>query len=274
MDITQLFLTVSVPLLLLTVLFAAKQLTSWWNLLLVLLFPVVGFLWVLFADVWKGVTDSRRMLASVTRWSSLFDRATDGLNLTLAATFFVGSVLAYYITPPVLALVGAPYGAPPLSLAGFSFLDFLISAVLFVLVSYLFKKEWLLVLAYGISTMIVGFFINVLMERFAPQYSSSSPLLTGAILGFLWGVLLMTALLVATRVGGLKWSSLALGVVAFELVMHLIGSIVTGSSLEAVGFLSAILSGTVFATLIYIGFCVHFHARAQSPTNAPAVAHA
>ncbi|HSG82626.1 MAG TPA: hypothetical protein VLC48_10270 [Gemmatimonadota bacterium] len=274
MDITQLFLTISVPLLLLTALFAAKRLTSWWSLLLVLIFPVIGFLFVLFADVWKGVGESREMLASVTQWSSLFDRATDGLNLTLAATYFVGAVLAYYVTPPLLAVIGAPFGVPPLSLAGFQFLGFLVDAVLFVLVCYLFKKEWQLAVAFGVATMVVDLAIRVIMERVAPQYASPSPWLMGAILTFLRGALLMTALLVATRFRGLKWSSLALGVVAFQLVMHVISSILAESSLEPAYFLADIVTGIVFATLVYVGFCVDFHGRPKSSANAPAAAQA
>jgi uncharacterized membrane protein len=41
-----------------TVVFAAKKMTSWWMILLVVFFPLIGFLFVLW-DVWQNAKKKR-----------------------------------------------------------------------------------------------------------------------------------------------------------------------------------------------------------------------
>lgn len=255
---------------LVTAVFAALKWTPWWSILLVVLFPFVGFLFVLW-DAWKATSGERPPLVDVKSWSSLFDREAHGVLVIFA----VAHVLAYLVSELadllVWALFGLSGGEVPLGVHGLFLAKQAAVAVLLLVAFHLVRRDWILPLCWGLISALLGIFVRLVLPAVQPgEAIFPQPLDLSALLApFLFGVLFMSSLVASVRLGGVRLRSLVVGAVVgyvlFQIVLQAAVPVVyeTDFFWEAAlaSLTSSAIAGVVYGALVYSALLLHFRLR-------------
>jgi len=269
MDSTTSILILDAVFVLFTIFFAARKWTSWWNLLIVVFFPVVGFLFVLW-DVWRSTADTDNLLASVKSWPALFDRDKHGVVYLLVVAFALAHVVTVLAGALIAALFGFHNPAVPLSIQGVYFAQTVALAVLLLMTFHLVRRDWLLPLCWGAISTVLGIGTRLFLQTMnvqAENVTFPQPFDVQVLLSnFLYGVLLMGGLLLAVRLWGVRLRSLMLGAVAGNIVFSQVAArLIYGYPFDLNFFLRSLMwdiaSGVIFGALVYAAFYLHFRSK-------------
>ncbi len=273
MNSTTVILIMIAVFVLFTIFFAAKKWTSWWNLVIVVLFPVFGFFFVLW-DVWRATAETDKPLASVTSWSALFDKEKYDVVYLFVVAFVLAFVFSRLMVEPIGALFGFQNPGFPLSIHGVYFAQTVALAIFLLVTFYLVRREWLLPLCWGAISVVLGIGTRFLLLTLSGQIENvmfQQPYDVRALLGnFLYGVLFMGALLVAVRLWGVRLRSLMLGAVLGNVIFSQVAArLLYGNSFHLEAFLRSltwdIVSGVIYGALFYAAFYLHFRSKELLP---------
>lgn len=274
MDYSRFLLASAALLLLLTAYFAARRWTSWWSLLLVLLFPYVGFLFVLW-DVWKETEETDAPLASEKGLAPLFDRREHGVVWTFVAAVFIAALLLRAVNALATPLFFDGAGLP-LSLQALYLTEAMVAAAIGLLLFHLVARDWLLALGWGAAELAATIFVVTVAPRLDlegvsfPGLEAWRPLLSA----FIHGLLFMGGVIACVRVWGVRARSFILGGVAGQLlfgqgVLRLMYD--QGSDVEVIlyGLTNNVLAGVLYGGLIYAALRLHFRSGSFPSISPP-----
>jgi hypothetical protein len=143
------------------------------------------------------------------------------------------------------------------SVGGFALgvLDSVVLATLFVSLSHYVRRDWVLVLAWGGVSAVVGIGWRAVAPVIVSGLETPAPLGRTWIAGsFLAGLFLMSGLVYAVRAGGLRWESLALGCLLSFVLGRVLTLLILQMPFSTVHVLGSAVNGALFGSLIYAGF--------------------
>jgi len=206
-------------------------------------------------------------LASVRSWSALFDKEKYGV-IYLFVVFFALADVAVHLETYLLGILFA-YHYPPMPWTYFLIQVLAATATGFILlvVFYLVRREALLPIFGGLTQVLVGICSALLLQQIQTEAAVfGSPFTVQRIfIQFLYGFLLVGALVMFVRRWGVTLKSLVLAAISAGLIFQFVLRVVVHRifAIEPLFqiFIMSVATGAIYGSMIYAAFYLHFKTR-------------
>lgn len=224
------------------------------------------------------LADAAEDLASIRHWPDLFRK--HGVNARVGVAFWLALVAGGLVWIFRFGTMSVSNSMVPILLLA-DVVIYAVAAVAYVVVNSVVRKVWLLPPVWGFAWLVLAVARRAIHRVITAQFLEpehvrdivSPSMVTGV---FLWGILFMVGLIVATRVWGVRIWSLSAGLVSSYLVWLLtwetVGSIVFEFSFGIdVGDLAiSVVNQAITGFALFVGFLLQ--ARAQEVSATPTAA--
>ncbi|OGU73840.1 MAG: hypothetical protein A3H45_00205 [Ignavibacteria bacterium RIFCSPLOWO2_02_FULL_55_14] len=214
----------------------------------------------------NGFGDEPLQTKLTYNYSMFFDREHYGFNLYIAAGFLLAS-LSQLFTWQLISTLVEPFPPLPTMYYVVQFVGALLETAVFVFCSYAIRRNWLLPLVFGVCLVVVGIIrrgiFSWLQLQNVPPFEPF--IVRSMFFNFVWGFLLLAALVYAVRLWDAKIWGLGLGMVTATLLdtvfvqsFNALTRIDYPFGFDWTGILTSILDGIIFGVLIYLGIILYF----------------
>jgi hypothetical protein len=205
-------------------------------------------------------------LGSIKSYPKLFDLKHHGFNIWVGTAFFFASILTYFIPEVVTFIIWKSRGFHLLPRNFYFVITIfeIFETIIFLAVSYLVRKEWLIPVYFGLGNMLIGIGRRAVLAQVPLEYVSFGEIFSPStmIFSFFWGLFFMAGLVVAVRFWGRRWWGFILGLSSLLMVQAIVREFYFMLSRENHYFnfsnlLYVILDGVIYGLLIYAGLRIH-----------------
>jgi hypothetical protein len=221
-------------------------------------------------------------LESSRRYSMLFDRRRDGINLLFGAAYVLASFASEFTWRLVEAGVGESGSSPfyPSVFYAAQLVTAGLGAAALLFLSYSVRRDWLVPVLFGVAVVVLGIGRRAALGAMAleglPVFQPFA--LRSMAYSFVWGFLFLAGIVGAVRLWGLRLWGLMLGAVMATLLDTLFVEVSNALTRTGYSFslgpselVTAVLDGALSGGLIFAGLVLHSKQEHEGATPSGSV---
>ncbi len=217
------------------------------------------------ADPFEGVS-----LAGIKDYREIFNQKVYGINFPVAVAFLMAQIVGRLLPQVWLSIsYGVMFQFIKISFMATIVFVSLLTTVLFLLISHLVRKIWLLPLLFGVAGALMDVILKLVIAFTLRHYDGQFPIITihETFFAFLAAAVFMLGLMGAIRLWGVRWWSLAVGIFIPIIIVLLLSGMpfyAEGFGLEVLReIIQQIIRCLAYGGFLYVGINLYFNNKTK-----------